>query len=141
MSDISAVLDTNVLVSGLGWPKSVPGRIVEHALGLRFALVTSRALLDELARVLKYRKLAKVFPNSDQLVRLVEQLALVVEKTAALNVVTEDEADNRVLEAAQASKADFVVTGDAHLLKLRAFEGTRIVTPAEFVALIEGKQP
>jgi predicted nucleic acid-binding protein len=51
-----------------------------------------------------------------------------------LNVVTSDEDDNRVLEAAQAGAADFVVTGDQDLLDLGMFERARIVTAADFFA-------
>jgi len=47
-----------------------------------------------------------------------------------------DPDDNRVLEAAIAGEADYIVTGDRDLLELGSYEGIRIVTPAEFVALL-----
>ncbi|MGH7858243.1 MAG: PIN domain-containing protein, partial [Candidatus Binatia bacterium] len=54
---IRAVLDTNTLVSALGWPDSVPGEVWRLASAKTFALVTSEVLLDELGRVLAYPKL------------------------------------------------------------------------------------
>lgn len=57
-----------------------------------------------------------------------------VDPVAEINVLTADPDDNRVLEAALEGSADFIVTGDRHLLELREHEGTRIVTPVEFLA-------
>jgi len=47
-----------------------------------------------------------------------------------------DDADNRVLEAAVAGGADFIVSGDAHLLDLGDFEGIPIVAPARFWSVL-----
>ncbi|MGH2710981.1 MAG: putative toxin-antitoxin system toxin component, PIN family [Actinomycetota bacterium] len=132
---IWAVLDTNTLVSGMGWG-GVPGRVVDLALAGRFVMVTSRPLLSELARVLRRRKLAGVFAESAEIVRLIEAASVVVEPTRTLQVVAEDPADDRVLEAADAAQADFIVTGDRHLLDLGAFEGARIVRPRAFLEVL-----
>jgi putative PIN family toxin of toxin-antitoxin system len=59
---LRAVLDTNVLVSGLGW-SGPSARIVDAVLVGRCTLITSAPLLDELRRVLAYPKLAAVFPE------------------------------------------------------------------------------
>jgi len=61
--------------------------------------------------------------------------ALVVTPEEELHVVQRDPADNRVLEAAVAGKADFVVSGDEDLLAL-SYEGVSIVTPARFAAIL-----
>lgn len=129
---IWAVLDTNTLVSGMGWG-GTPGKIVDLALAGRFVMVTSRPLVDELDRVLRRRKLARVFAEPARIVRLVETASFVVEPGRRLHVVMADPADDRVLEAAEAAQADFIVTGDRHLLDLEVFEGTRIVRPRRFL--------
>jgi hypothetical protein len=48
-------------------------------------------------------------------------------------VVTEDPADNRILECALAAGSDTIVTGDRHLLKLGRFGDAKILTPAQFL--------
>ena len=47
--------------------------------------------------------------------------------------VIADDPDNRILECAVASQADFIISGDKYLLNLRNFQGIKIVTPAEFL--------
>jgi uncharacterized protein len=132
---IWAVLDTNTLVSGLGWG-GAPGRVVDLAIEGRFIMVTSLPLLDELGRVLRRRKLSRVFTEPARIIRLLEAASVVVEPTRKLQVVAADPADNRVLEAAEAAQADFIVTGDAHLLELEAFAGAEIVRPRSFLELL-----
>lgn len=93
-----AVLDTNVVVSGLGWP-GPPATILDAVSEGRIVLVTSPPLLAELRRVLGYPKLAKVIRGAAQLADLVAASGVVVEPSGVLAVVS-DESDNRVLEAA-----------------------------------------
>ncbi len=128
------VLDSNVIVSGLGW-SGAPASIVEAALAGQLVLVTSSPLLAELRRVLAYPKLAKAIPDGPRLADLVEMASVIVEPLAVFHVV-EDESDNRVLEAAIAASVDYIVSGDEHLLTLGSFQGIPILTPAEFVRTV-----
>lgn len=132
---IWAVLDTNVLVSGFGWPESVPAGIVDHALRGDYLIVTSRALLRELSRALRYPKLRRVFEDPVRAVRLLERVALVVEPAVRLRILADD-ADNRLLEAAEESGADFIVTGGAALLVLRRWKTAAIARPKDFLAAL-----
>ena len=136
---IAAVVDTNVLVSGFGWPRGAPGQVVDAILAGRFLLVTSPALLDELRRVLGYPKFAAVFDEPDRIVELVRDIAVVIEPRVAVDVVA-DEADNRVLEAAIAAQVDLVVTGDADLLVLGSYGEVRIATAKAFLGLLAAAQ-
>lgn len=126
------VLDSNVIVSGLGW-SGPPSKIVDAALDGQFALLTSEPLLAELRRVLAYPKLAKVIDDAERLVDLVAEGGEIVQTSSVLAVV-DDESDNRVLEAAVDGDADFIVSGDDDLLGLSSFQGIPIVTPGEFAA-------
>ena len=134
-----AVVDTNVLVSGLLAPAGSPGAI--HAAWFRaeFELVTSGALFSAFVRVLSYPRIRRRLPlTDDELSDLVSQVrtAAVVVETVQEIAVVRDPDDNRVLEAAQAGFADYIVTGDRDLLELREFSGIPIVTPAAFLLLI-----
>lgn len=131
------VLDTNVIVSGLGWP-GPPATILDAASDGRLVLVTSAPLLAELRRVLDYPKIAKVIAGGAELADLVEASSVVVAPTRVLDVVI-DETDNRVLEAAVEGAADYIVSGDADLLDLGSFEGIPIVRPAAFTAAVLGR--
>jgi uncharacterized protein len=129
-----AVLDSNVIISWLGW-SGAPARIIEAVLADELVLVTSPPLLAELRRVLAYPKLVKVIPGGARLADLIELSSVVVEPRSVLAVV-EDESDNRVLEAAVDAEVDHIVSGDGHLLGLGVFQGIPILTPAAFVEAV-----
>jgi len=130
------ILDTNVIVSGLGWP-GPPATILDAVLDGQFVLVTSPPLLAELRRVLAYPKLAKVIDGAAQLADLVEASSVVVMPTRVLAVVN-DESDNRVVEAAVEGATDYIVSGDVDLLDLGSFDGIPVMRPVEFVAAALG---
>jgi len=60
-----------------------------------------------------------------------------VTPTQTLNVIAEDEADDRILECAVEAGSEYIVTWDKDLLRLRTYEGIKIVTAPEFMKLIE----
>jgi putative PIN family toxin of toxin-antitoxin system len=102
-----------------------------------FALVTSSTLLDELDE--KLRGKFGVSPEDADMIRVhLESCALVVTPTVILEVIKEDPDDDRVLECSVAGKADYVVGGDRHLLKLGSYQGTPIMTVREFMDAIDG---
>lgn len=129
------VLDTNTIVSGIGWTGS-PRRIL---LALRegpHRLITSPELLAELTAVLRYPKLEAIAGHpllEDVLVWLhrPEHLVYPVDRIA---VILDDPADDRVLEAASEGKADASVSGDRHLLQLGRFRGIPIMRAGEFAS-------
>jgi putative PIN family toxin of toxin-antitoxin system len=128
---IRAVIDTNTLVSGFGW-RGAPSEVVDAVLAARVSLILSPALHDELARVLRYPKLAAVFPEPESITGRVAAIAEPVEPTERIDVLA-DEADNRVLEAASEGEADVIITGDRALRELGVFRGTDILSAAEFL--------
>jgi putative PIN family toxin of toxin-antitoxin system len=133
MPRLRVVLDTNVLVSGLAYPSSVPGCIVALWHQGSLDVVLSRYILDETARVLP--RLSRVKLNAGEIRDLVESLiflADVVEPDAAHDPALRDAADQQVLATLRASQADYLITGDKHLLALA--EKYPIVTPATFWA-------
>lgn len=129
---IRVVADTNVLISALMFD-GLPGVFLELALRRAFTLVSSTALLDELDE-----KLRGKFGVSDSDARLIrsrlESIAELAEPHFTLQVVTDDPDDDRVLECAVAGKADFVVSGDRHLLRLGTCERISIVTVRQFLS-------
>ncbi len=132
---IRAVVDTNTLVSGLGW-RGTPKVVIDAVLDGKIGLVTSQPLLDELARVLHYPKLAPMFPEPDRILLLIATIAETVRPARRLSVVT-DEPDNRVLEAAEAGEVDVIVTGDHELRALEVFQGIDLLTPADALKRLE----
>jgi putative PIN family toxin of toxin-antitoxin system len=125
------VADTNVLISALMFG-GLPGRFLDLALGRRFTLLASKALLDELDEKLRGKFAVS---ESDALVirAKLEGSAELADPDFQLNAVPDDPDDNRVLECAVAGKADFIVSGDRHLLRIGSYEGIAIVTVRQFL--------
>ncbi len=67
---------------------------------------------------------------------MIRTRAEVVRPQERLDVVQQDPSDNRVLGAAVEGQADYIVSGDQHLLALGSFEGIEIVSPARFAAIL-----
>ena len=131
MSSLRVVLDTNVLVSGLAYPGSVPGRIVSTWRDGGLDVVLSRDILDELTRVLP--RLERIHMTPAEIRDLVDSLmfiADVVEPDGVPDAKLRDPADQAVLLTLAASKADYLITGDRDLLALAG--PYSIVTPADF---------
>lgn len=121
------VCDTNTLVSGFLW-KGKEYLLLSRVLERKAVLFTSPALLSEFARVLEYPKIRPLIPNPAELTKKLESIAVFVEPKEKVEIIKEDPDDNKVLECALAAGADFIVSGDNHLLKLRAFKGIPIMT-------------
>jgi predicted nucleic acid-binding protein len=60
-----------------------------------------------------------------------------VDPLRTVQVVTEDPADDRILECAVAAGSEYIVTGDRHLLKMGRYGEAKIVKPTEFLEIVE----
>jgi uncharacterized protein len=131
---VKIVLDTNVLISGLMLPDSVPGRIVAAWRGAQFELAISEPLLDEIRRVLSYPKIqGRLRWGGEEIARFLLLLrfkANIVDITNENASVPCDPGDDPVLATFLAADADCLVSGDGDLLALR--DRYPILTPAEF---------
>ena len=132
---MKVVLDTNILVSGLMYPASTPGRIIAAWSEAQFDVVTTHEQLAEIGRVLGYPKIRRILKwDDDRIERFIERVyhrVDVVDAEASEFEALRDPADSPILGALVAAQADLVVTGDRDLLVLR--NRFPIETPAEFV--------
>lgn len=131
MAGLRVVLDTNILVSGLAYPASNPGRIVASWQQGAPKVVLSRYILDEMVRVLP--RLVRVQFSSSEILDVADNflfLAEIVEPDRRVDEGLRDEADRPVLGTLLAAHADYLITGDKDLLALA--EKCPIITPAVF---------
>jgi putative PIN family toxin of toxin-antitoxin system len=129
------VIDTNVYVSRLLNPFSVPGRAVAKALEEATTLVSS-ATLAELKAVLGRSKLVPyIQPGSvEPFLEAVMSVAIYIDVLSHIRACR-DPRDDKFLEVAVHGMADLIVTGDADLLALNPFRGIAILTPASYLEL------
>lgn len=130
---IKVVFDTNVWIS----------IFMEKKLRDEFSLAqqdltvyVSEDIGLEISKVLQYPQVAEVLRKIDirekDLLKIVRFNSKKVEPKLKLHVIDEDVEDNKILECALAAGADTIVTGDKHLLELRKFKKTKILSPREF---------
>ena len=125
------VVDTNVLVSAL-IKKGKPLALIQRLLD-KHTVVLSSQMLAELADVLSRDKFTITNAQIDLFISLLLRKSTVTSVSGNLNVISEDPDDNVVLLTAVNGKADYIVSGDNHLLKLREFNRTKILAPRDFI--------
>jgi putative PIN family toxin of toxin-antitoxin system len=139
---IRVVLDANVFVSAALSPNGIPAKILTAWRAEQFQLVISRAILEETDRVLHYPKILKRHQWREERIRLfledLAHLAVLTPGERTLTVITEDPSDNRYLECATEGEAEYIVSGDQHLIELEVYQNIRILTPRAFLDIIEG---
>jgi putative PIN family toxin of toxin-antitoxin system len=134
---MKVVFDTNVFISAFIVTASQAERAFLLARQRRFELCTSVAILTETAR-----KLREKFDQSDEdikdALKMISRAADVLKPSIRLNVL-KDAPDNRILECAVQARADLVVTGDRHLLRLRKFQDIPILRLVDFLRMFPEK--
>jgi uncharacterized protein len=128
---LKVVIDTNVFISALYLPQPRPAEVVLLARRKKILNCTSPEILAEIERILP-KKLLWDQAKAQSAVRQIGNFSEMVHPEERLAVIA-DTADNRLLECAVASQAEFIITGDKHLLGLKAYRGIIIVTPGGFL--------
>jgi putative PIN family toxin of toxin-antitoxin system len=126
------VADTNVYISALNFAGTADEVLALGRAGA-IAVFISQPILDEVESVL-IRKFKWAAPRVREAARAIRDFAVLVNPVESVNLVREDEPDNRIIECAIAAGADAIVTGDQHLLKLRRFRNILIMAPREFLS-------
>jgi len=132
-----AVLDTNIFISGILWD-GIPGKILDAARDDKFQLVISLECIYELHRVLnEFRNIPAIDTIAEFWTRLAVSNSLIALPQIRFSEIKDDSDDNKFLDAAVAGKAQYIVSGDRHLLKLKGFKGIKVVKPADFLELLQ----
>lgn len=134
---MNIVCDTNVLISGVlfnGPPREIL-RLSTQGVVLNFV---SSDILEEAEKVLLRPKFSLSRKEVSGIMQLLRDSFEIVHPERRLAVVKSDPDDDRILEAASAARASYVVSGDRDLLDIGNWKSIRIVSPAQFMAELEG---
>lgn len=140
---IRAVLDTNVWVSAILSPGHPPAKILELALTGNLRLIISAGIIREIGRVLQYPKVKKALERrritsqeADDVILKLLKAAIIAPGEILAQGVSDDPADDMIIACALEGRADFIISGDHHLIDLKNYQGIKIVDPSTFLALI-----
>ena len=140
---IRAALDTNVWVSAILSPGHPPAKILELALTGNLRLIISAGIIREIGRVWQYPKVKKALERRritsqevDDVILKLLKAAIIVPGEILAEGVSDDPADDMIIACALEGRADFIISGDHHLIDLKNYQGIKIVDPSTFLALI-----
>ena len=128
-NSLRVVIDTNIIISSF-WGGN-PEKIITLLKKSAFTYLLSNEILIEITRVL-----IRTFGNCFEVNEMIDLLAEKAERissTISINAIPDDPSDNKFIECAVAGKADFIISGDKHLLNLKSFQNIPILTPKQFL--------
>ena len=137
--ELRVVFDTNVYISAI-LSSGNPRRVLELATRNEIGLLISDHILSEIERVLR----TKIFKRELQVTTIrsgIRDISVLVSPGVELSVIHRHEADNRIIECAVQGEAQYVVSGDHHVLSLKEYQGIKILSPTEFLVEINHAIP
>ncbi len=134
---IKAVIDTNIFISAILFGGELD-KLIELWKSKRFVFLLSKEMLEEYIKVLSYDK----FKLSEEMVKRIiyEELlpyTKIIKVRKKINIIKEDPSDNIFLECAEEGRADYLISGDKHLLQLGQYKAIKILTSREFIKLFD----
>ena len=139
------VVDTNVIISSVLSPGGKPDQIFKAVFDGQLQLILSHAILRETRRVFSYHKIQKLLDRrgvttediEDFLIKLIK-ISILIAPISRPDIIKDDPADNAILATALDGQANFIVTGDQHLIALKEYRGIPILAPAKLIEEIGG---
>ena len=132
---VRVVLDTHVLVSAIlnrGKARNLILELLE-----RHSLITSTQMLAEFSDVMAREKFNAIKESRIESFKLlIIRGSVLVEPDQIMAVITEDPEDNLILSVACSRSAEYIVTGDRHLLELSEFREIRIMRISKMLEII-----
>jgi putative PIN family toxin of toxin-antitoxin system len=132
--NLKVVFDTNIFISAFVIPGSQGEEAYLHAMKGNFNLFSSVAILTEMAQKLR-EKFGWQENKITRLLKAISKVATVIKTRPHIHLL-DDDPNNRILECAIAAEADFIVTGDRHLLSLKHFQNIRILKLSDFLEVL-----
>lgn len=128
---MNLVFDTNIFISAIVIPHSRAEKAILKIIDGDDTLIISKEIMNEVLTVLA-TKFHRDREAISHVALYLSELCRLINPTKRVHVF-DDEPDNRILECALAGKADAIVTGDKEMLKLKGFEGIKIISLKEYL--------
>ncbi|PIW32375.1 MAG: putative toxin-antitoxin system toxin component, PIN family [Nitrosopumilales archaeon CG15_BIG_FIL_POST_REV_8_21_14_020_37_12] len=130
------VLDTNVLISAV-IRNGNPRNLLKNAINdKKYVLVTSDKILNEMSGVLHRPKFKMTEDEIDEIVFTLISSSEIQVVTSKFKAVKDDPDDDIIINTAYDGEADYVVSGDDDLLRMKKFKNIQIVTVTEMLKIL-----
>ena len=129
-----AVIDTNVIVSGMLNPDSIPGIVLKHALGGRIIPLINNEILNEYIDVVQRSKFGFNDIDIKNVLNSIAERALLLDRTSTEEFFSDlkDIVFYEVTLTARKEYNAYLVTGNIKHFPIKSF----VVTPKEMVDII-----
>ena len=129
---VRSVIDTNLFVSGLLSPKGHPAQLVALWDNKEIDVLISKGIFDEYMEVIhRFKKIS--IGRRQKLLEQIKDKGVWVEVREEIDLIKQDPEDDKFLECAVSGDADFIISGDRHLLSLQNFRDIPIVKAVDFI--------
>lgn len=125
------ILDTNIFISGIFWEGNFCSQIIEKWKKGKFELVSSMEIIEELVRTLKGFKIQMPEEMIEEWRDMIIENSILVWPSIKISIIKEDPKDDKFIEAAVLGGADYIISQDKHLLKIKEYQGIKIISPEE----------
>ena len=134
---MNITFDTNVLLSATLWDGSVSQKALFYLIRTNATIYSSPAILREYQKVLK-----RDFQYTDEQITTILEKVLtfltLINPKQKIDLIKTDPTDNKILECALESNSTYLLTYDKkHLLNLKKYKNTQILTPDEYLKVIQ----
>jgi len=128
-------IDTNILISAFVFPDGIVREIINLTIKKQIEIFISEKIIEEYIKILSGK-----FHWTDEDIKenliFLKKIFNIIKTEKKIDIIKNDEADNRILECAITAGTNFILTGDKHLLNIKKYKNISILKPADFMRLM-----
>ena len=128
------VIDTNIFISSFFNPNGNPKRVIDLWKNGKITICITEEILKEYVKVLAGLGFSNE-PELEELLGLFKKKnnIIYIASTPKFNLIKDDPDDDKFIECAVAARAQYIISGDKHLLNLKTFQNITVISPSEFL--------
>ena len=130
------VLDANIFISALFWGGN-PKKVLERAINKTDELYISKEILEEIEDVIGRPKFHAEKEKIEYIIKSIEDISEKITSKIKIKKGSRDIKDNKYIECAMTADADYIISGDIHLLELKQYKKIKIVTAKEYLDIFK----
>ncbi|MBC8388579.1 MAG: putative toxin-antitoxin system toxin component, PIN family [Actinobacteria bacterium] len=128
------VIDTNIFISSFFYPNGNPKRVIDLWKNGKITICITEEILKEYVKVLAGLGFSNE-PELEELLGLFKKKnnIIYIASTPKFNLIKDDPDDDKFIECTVAARAQYIISGDKHLLNLKTFQNITVISPSEFL--------
>ena len=134
------VLDANIVISSFFWGGN-PRKIMERIISGIDVLFVTKEIMDEIENVIRRPKFHADYDMINYFINSIEEMGNMITPIKQVKDWSRDRTDNKYIECGIAADADYIISGDIHLLELGNYQRLKIVSPKDYLDIIAVPAP